>query len=196
MISLRVLVVFVFKLQSVVHGRRHDLSENRWMILDSPTHYFKPAISPSPVTFTFSTWLEQLTLCNKIFDPLCFLYSREDSHWSTMPRQQRQRQLNTGTTTSTTTSDSESAINAASFPRTLRLRGESQSHAVTVGDRSRTETPAQEEAEESSASRRVRWDENVVNNEGMGKKSSKGCSASISAKWNSGYDLLICFLLV
>lgn len=98
-----------------------------------------------------------------------------------MQLQQRQRRLNTGTTTSTTTSDSESAINAASFPRTLRLRGESQSHVVTVGDSARTETPEQE-AEEESASRRVRWDENVVNNEGMGKKSSKGCSASISAK--------------
>lgn len=52
---------------------------------------------------------------------------------------------------------------------------------MTVGDSARTETPEQE-AEEESASRRVRWDENVVNNEGMGKKSSKGCSASISAK--------------
>lgn len=91
-----------------------------------------------------------------------------------MQRQQRQRQLNTGTTTSTTTSDSESAITAASFPRTLRLRGESQSHVATVGDSPRIEMPEQE-AEDGPASRRVRWDENVVNNEGMGKKSSKGC---------------------
>lgn len=96
-----------------------------------------------------------------------------------MQRQQRQRQLDTGTTTSTTTSDSESAINAASFPRVLRLRGESQSHAATAGENARTETPEQE-AQDGSASRRVKWDENVINNEGMGKKSSKGCSASIS----------------
>ena len=96
-----------------------------------------------------------------------------------MQRQQRQRQrqpnTGTGTTTSTTTSDSESALNAASFPRTLRLRGESQSHVHTGGDGTRLEVQGgEQEAAEGSASRRVRWDENVVNNEGMGKKSSKG----------------------
>lgn len=63
---------------------------------------------------------------------------------------------------------------------------------MTVGDRARTETP-EEEAEASSASRRVRWDENVVNNEGMGKKSSKGLFRFNICQMNQGFDLLMCF---
>lgn len=45
------------------------------------------------------------------------------------------------------------------FPTTLRLRAE--------------EAPP-EAPEETAPSRRIRWSEDVVDNEGMGKKSSKG----------------------
>jgi hypothetical protein len=49
----------------------------------------------------------------------------------------------------------------AGVPATLRLRAE--------------EAPT-DTREETSASRRIRWSEDVVDNEGMGKKSSKGTS--------------------
>ncbi|KAJ5855729.1 uncharacterized protein N7529_009673 [Penicillium soppii] len=52
----------------------------------------------------------------------------------------------------------ESREQSVPFPATLRLRAE--------------EAPA---AEETSSSRRIRWSEDVVDNEGMGKKSSKVC---------------------
>jgi hypothetical protein len=50
-----------------------------------------------------------------------------------------------------------------SLPGTLRLRGED---APSVSP-------------EPSSSRRIRWSEDVVDNEGMGKKSSKGESYSV-----------------
>ncbi|KAJ5129207.1 uncharacterized protein N7515_005246 [Penicillium bovifimosum] len=49
---------------------------------------------------------------------------------------------------------------SARLPATLRLRAE--------------EAPTNT-SEESSSSRRIRWSEDVVDNEGMGKKSSKVC---------------------
>ncbi|OKL60350.1 hypothetical protein UA08_04369 [Talaromyces atroroseus] len=77
-------------------------------------------------------------------------------------RQRPQQFANAGGTGSTTTEEEPST---ATLPRTLRLRGESE---VTDTDSSSLE-------QQSANSRRVRWDENVVNNEGMGKKSSKVC---------------------
>jgi protein phosphatase 1 regulatory subunit 11 len=54
----------------------------------------------------------------------------------------------------------------ARVPATLRLRAE--------------EAPT-DTREETSASRRIRWSEDVVDNEGMGKKSSKGTSKLYSS---------------
>jgi protein phosphatase 1 regulatory subunit 11 len=55
----------------------------------------------------------------------------------------------------TTTQSQESSI---PVPATLRLRAEEEAPTT----------------EETSSSRRIRWSEDVVDNEGMGKKSSKG----------------------
>lgn len=56
----------------------------------------------------------------------------------------------------TTTESSDSST--AHFPPTLRLRAEE----------------ATDTSEATSSSRRIRWSEDVIDNEGMGKKSSKG----------------------
>ena len=83
--------------------------------------------------------------------------------------QQRQRQANTGSTGTGTGSSvhtmTEGQAWTATLPRTLRLRGEPQE----IDAESSTS-----QEEQATSSRRVRWDENVVNNEGIGKKSSKG----------------------
>ncbi|CDM30021.1 hypothetical protein DTO013E5_8280 [Penicillium roqueforti] len=57
----------------------------------------------------------------------------------------------------TTTESSDSST--AHFPPTLRLRAEE----------------ATDTSEATSSSRRIRWSEDVIDNEGMGKKSSKVC---------------------
>ncbi|KAJ6004076.1 hypothetical protein N7522_005721 [Penicillium canescens] len=59
-----------------------------------------------------------------------------------------------------TTTESSRDSSTARVPATLRLRAE--------------EAPTNTR-EETSASRRIRWSEDVVDNEGMGKKSSKVC---------------------
>ncbi|KAJ5112968.1 Type 1 phosphatases regulator ypi1 [Penicillium angulare] len=58
-----------------------------------------------------------------------------------------------------TTTETSRESSTVRLPTTLRLRGEESSNA-----------PA-----EPSTSRRIRWSEDVVDNEGMGKKSSKVC---------------------
>lgn len=55
---------------------------------------------------------------------------------------------------------------------TLRLRGEEEPEA------SREEGREQQQDSARAARPRVRWDESVVNNEGLGRKSSKGRSSS------------------
>ncbi|KAJ5761880.1 uncharacterized protein N7511_005262 [Penicillium nucicola] len=59
-----------------------------------------------------------------------------------------------------TTTESSRDSSVARVPATLRLRAE--------------DAPANTR-EETSSSRRIRWSEDVVDNEGMGKKSSKVC---------------------
>ncbi|CAI7582530.1 unnamed protein product [Penicillium glandicola] len=59
-----------------------------------------------------------------------------------------------------TTTESLQDSSATRIPTTLRLRAE--------------EAPT-DTSEETSSSRRIRWSEDVVDNEGMGKKSSKVC---------------------
>jgi protein phosphatase 1 regulatory subunit 11 len=58
----------------------------------------------------------------------------------------------------TTTETAQESL-AARIPATLRLRAE--------------EAPT-DTREDTSSSRRIRWSEDVVDNEGMGRKSSKG----------------------
>lgn len=58
-----------------------------------------------------------------------------------------------------TTTESPQDSSTAHIPPTLRLRAE--------------EAPT-DASEATSSSRRIRWSEDVVDNEGMGKKSSKG----------------------
>lgn len=102
---------------------------------------------------------------------------KQFTHSSTMStnnqqqqRQRSQRYANGGGTVS-------SVHTATEEPATLRLRGESQA----------TDT---ESSQEQSASRRVRWDESVVNNEGMGKKSSKGKWKIWTTRWPFFFSLL------
>lgn len=79
-------------------------------------------------------------------------------------------QYRPSTPTVTTTAEAQQPLR----PRTvLRLRGDSQSHETTPS--SDTDTSSSLRSEPHQSSRRVRWDENVINNEGMGKKSSKVC---------------------
>ncbi|KAJ6142588.1 hypothetical protein N7471_002041 [Penicillium samsonianum] len=59
-----------------------------------------------------------------------------------------------------TTTESSQDSSTARIPTTLRLRAE--------------EAPT-DTSEATSSSRRIRWSEDVVDNEGMGKKSSKVC---------------------
>ncbi|KAJ5494774.1 hypothetical protein N7463_010861 [Penicillium fimorum] len=59
----------------------------------------------------------------------------------------------------TTTETAQDPL-TAHIPATLRLRAE--------------ETPT-DTSEETSSSRRIRWSEDVIDNEGMGRKSSKVC---------------------
>ena len=66
------------------------------------------------------------------------------------------RQPSSQLVTTTETSRESSTVR---LPATLRLRGEEDSTTST---------------REPSSSRRIRWSEDVVDNEGMGKKSSKG----------------------
>lgn len=51
---------------------------------------------------------------------------------------------------------------SAQFPRILRLRGEDSN------------TSSSRNNDEDASNRRIRWSEDVVDNEGMGKKKSKG----------------------
>ncbi|KAJ5466853.1 hypothetical protein N7475_004605 [Penicillium sp. IBT 31633x] len=70
----------------------------------------------------------------------------------------RTRQPMASNSTQTTTESRDSSITRV--PTTLRLRAE--------------EAPTST-SEETSSARRIRWSEDVVDNEGMGKKSSKVC---------------------
>lgn len=83
------------------------------------------------------------------------------SCFATLPpimSQARQPTANHAGRTTTQTSRESSTVR---LPGTLRLRGD--------------ETP---NTNEPAPARRIRWSEDVVNNEGMGKKSSKGLEAS------------------
>lgn len=94
----------------------------------------------------------------RILELISFFLSSPE-YWSRAPhlfvmsqtRQPRNAHLQTTTETSRDSS-------TARLPSTLRLRGEDTSIA-----------PA-----DPSSARRIRWSEDVVDNEGMGKKSSKG----------------------
>jgi hypothetical protein len=72
-------------------------------------------------------------------------------------RNQQHRRL--PTSTQTTTEDRTTATTTATT--TLRLRGEE-------------EYEQHDDVQRPASRRRIRWDESVVNNENMGRKSSKG----------------------
>ncbi|KAL1967493.1 hypothetical protein VTN77DRAFT_3008 [Rasamsonia byssochlamydoides] len=74
---------------------------------------------------------------------------------------QRHPNLTVGSQVDTTT-ESREGTSSTLIRGTLRLRGESATDSEQTG-------------EQRPSTRRIRWSEDVVNNEGMGKKSSKVC---------------------